>query len=145
MIGKFLRFSELFHSPLPLTELWDVNQSAQGVAMIVAFAEALSRLSEKNGDADSLSAMAAYWTERVLGRIRESDRDTRLALNASGAAAIHRLTVLFRKQAVRAVEILPRIAVLEHLSRVPGLPAIAKQIELSVTTVRIYLGRAQKS
>jgi DNA-binding CsgD family transcriptional regulator len=94
--------------------------------------------------------IVAYWSERVLGGIRELDRETRMALHASGAAAIYRLKELVRKGAVRSVglspvELSPReLAVLEHLARGMRLPATAKQMELSVPTVRIYLRRAQK-
>ena len=89
--------------------------------------------------------VVAYWSERVLGGIRELDRETRMTLNASGAAAIYRLKELVRKGAVRSVELSPReLAVLEHLARGMRLPATAKQMELSVPTVRIYLRRAQR-
>jgi len=84
-----------------------------------------------------------YWSPRVLNGL---GHETRMALDASGAACIYRLKELMAKRKTsRSVELAPsELAVLEHLSRGPRVGEIAKHMEISERTVRDYLRRAQK-
>jgi len=68
-----------------------------------------------------------------------------MLLDVSGVAAIHRISALKAVKKEPVVELSPReLAALLHLSRGLRLAAIAKQMELSRHTVRVYLRRAIK-
>jgi DNA-binding NarL/FixJ family response regulator len=72
--------------------------------------------------------------------------EARLTLSLGAAAAVHRLNQLMKpRKKVCDVRLSPReSAALEHLARGLRLVAIAKRMELSEHTVRVYLRRAMK-
>jgi len=76
-----------------------------------------------------------FWSERVL---RDVSHETRLVLDASASAVVHRVKQLMSKKRVRDVELSPReLAALSHLARGLRLAAIAGRMELSKHTVRV--------
>jgi len=85
--------------------------------------------------------VVVYWSEHALTLSPEH----RMLLDVSGVAATHRISALKAVKKEPVVELSPReLAALLHLSRGLRLAAIAKQMELSEHTVRVYLRRAIK-
>jgi len=82
-----------------------------------------------------------YWSEHAL----KLSPEHRMLLDVSGVAATQRISALKAVKKEPVVELSPReLVALFHLSRGLRLAAVAKQMELSEHTVRVYLRRAMK-
>ena len=91
--------------------------------------------------------VVTYWIERRMRNKTAPSQPTRIALNANASIAVLRLKEIMerRKPAIDEVRLSPReLTVMRHLAIGQRLPEVAEHLDMSVTTARTYLRRAQK-
>ena len=90
--------------------------------------------------------LVAYWSERPLWKT-DLPQPIRMMLNANASIAVHRLKEIMgqKKSARNEVRLSPReLTVLRQLTIGQRLPEVAEHLDVSVTTARTHLRRAQK-
>lgn len=108
-------------------------------------------LLQKHGIRDGLycphgSWMVVFWSDRVLKNNSALTREVRMTLDAAASIAVYRLKEMMTKRKLpEQVRLSPRESVvLRHLSHGEDATTIGRLLDLSETSVRTYLARAQK-